>query len=433
MRRAPTLIWVAWLLGLCLSSACSENKWNGGGDGGSDPGKDGGPSDLGGLPNTCPPGQELPSLKGTVLAPNGLDPITGALVYVARGPVAPLSPGNECDLCVLETSNAWVQTHTSTNGSFSFKKVPAGDIEVVIQLGKFRRVVPVKASCGGSVELTAEQSRLPRNETEGNIPKVAVATGNVDFMQYVLTKLGLEKYDLFEGKQTGPHPPFDLLVNDPTKLAAYNIVLINCSNADHDKNVLSGPGLKNLQEFVYSGGRLFVDDLSYEFVEWPFASGIDFEPDPTGAFLESAKPQEPFESAEVGKPGNGVDMPVVIDATCPKPDLLDWLKQFPGTVNPDNTVPIEGWLSHWAVMHAVPAGTSVWVKGVVSMYDGPTAERPLSASLDPVGPNGRRCGRVVFNSYHTVPNKASETAPFTPQERILEYLFFKVAGCPGLE
>jgi hypothetical protein len=419
---------IAASLSLVLGALLSGCKDNGGqGDGGGGPREASGAET--GIPETCGV-TPMPSISGLVYAPNGVDPVDRALIYVARGEVPPLPPGNECDLCKILASGVWVQTHSGPRGHFSFEKVPTGPLKVVVQLGRFRRIVPVDAACGQTITLTAEQTRFPRKKSEGDVPKVAVATGPVDRMQDVLSKIGLQEFDLYEGRNPSPggtvYPKLDTLLADAAKLGSYHIVLLNCSDGYHDL-VSSGPTVKNLQDFVNVGGRLFVDDLSYEFVEWPFPKAVDFEPDPNDALLASEIPQPPLDAAQLGKPVASVN------ATIVQPELKAWLEQFPNTLNNDGTVTIEGWLSHWAVMHAAGDGTRVWVQGDVSYYPAGAGVRPLTASVDPVGLDGKRCGRVAFNSYHTVPNQSSPTAPFVPQERILEYIFFRVADCLTLQ
>ena len=383
------------------------------------------------IPNNCPAGMALPSLTGTVYAPNGADPIAGALVYVPMADPAPLPTGNQCDACAM-VAGAWVQTHSGPTGVFHFDQVPAGNIQVVIQMGHFRRILPITTQCGQSIMLTADQSRLPRNHTEGDVPKVAIATGSVDKMEDVIAKIGLSEVDMYQAKNPAPtgntFPMLDTLLTDPIKLATYQIILINCSGGSYESLLTSGPTSQNLVDFVHAGGRLFIDDQSYEFVEWPFPEGIDFEPDASGAALMSTMPQGALQSAEIGT-GGTTSMPsppisgMVLDDT-----LKMWLMQFPNTIAADGTVSIEGWLHGWAVMHAVPMTSKVWVQGNVA-YTGGSGVRPLSASFDYKGVDGTGCGRVVFNSYHTVPLMSSPTAPFIPQERILEYLFFQIATC----
>ena len=431
MRRSVGIC-LCLVLGLTTAACnCNEELFA---DGGLRDGRQEGSAEVG-IPNTCPAGTKLPSITGVVYAPNGADPIDRALVYVARGDVPPLPPGNECDLCKILSSGVWVQTHSGPEGRFTFDQVPVGQQKVVIQLGRFRRIVSVDAACGQTIALTAEQSRMPRDKSEGDVPRLAVATGPVDKIQDVVTKIGLKEFDLYEGRGSSystPYPKLDTLLTDPVKLGGYHIVMLNCSDGFHNL-VQSGPAVKNLQDFVNVGGRLFIDDLSYEFVEWPFPKAIDFEPDPASAKLGQETPQEPLDDAQMGKPVASINGTIV------QPELKAWMANFPGTMNADGTVKIEGWLSHWAVMHAAAPGTKVWVEGNVEYYQSTSGSpagsgvRPLSASVDPLGPNAKRCGRVAFNSYHTVPNNSSPTGPFLPQERILEYIFFRVADCLTLE
>ncbi len=344
-----------------------------------------------------------------------------------KGEVEPLPPGNQCDLCQLLTSGIWIQTHSSASGEFSLEAVPVGPIKVVIQLGRFRRILSLETKCGETRALAAEETRLPRNRKEGDVPRVAVVTGAVDKMEHVLAKIGLEEVDLYSGKYTTPGktPIFADLLDSPPKLMQYHILLVNCLT-NYENRLDSSATVKVLQDFVAAGGRLFVDDLSYEFVEWPFPHAVDFEPDPASAHKDTTVPQGPKDGAQLG------DATGTVQATILDPGLKKWLAQFPGTVNANGMVPIEGFLSHWAVMNSAGSSAKVWVEGPVS-FTGGKGTRPLSVSLDTVASDGKRCGRVAFNSYHTVPYESSPTAPFVPQERILQYLFFKVAACMEIE
>src|SRR5262245_24039593 len=118
------------LLGIFVS--CGPVSSNGsGGSGGNSSGGQGGNGGSGGtagngtggsgggpiIPNNCPSGMALPQLTGTVYAPNGADPLAGALVYVPMGQPQPLPTGNRCDACAT-VAGAWVQTHTGPMGVF---------------------------------------------------------------------------------------------------------------------------------------------------------------------------------------------------------------------------------------------------------------------------------------------------------------------------
>ncbi|MCC6747894.1 MAG: carboxypeptidase regulatory-like domain-containing protein [Deltaproteobacteria bacterium] len=439
MTRSRAL---AFALGIGSLASCSNgpSQWNDSdasvaqGDGGGGNASDGGPSpfaDLGhldsGIPNPCPANQTLPALSGRVLAPNGQDPVAGALVYVPHGEPQALGKGNQCELCKTPSSGVWAVARTDAEGRFTLRQTPVGEIKLVVQHGYFRRIATVTASCGKDTVVPPEATRLPRKRAEGDLPRIAVATGIVDRMQDVLSKIGIEEFDLFDGKEGSSSggtamPKVSAILSDPAKLAEYNIVLFNCRNG-YEGSLQSGTWGKNLEAFVRSGGRLFVDDMAYEVVEWSFPLAVDFE---TGAAAATGgTPQGPANAAERG------EYAASLAANIPDPDLKRWLSQFPNTLRPDGTIPITGWLSNWAVMHGAAAGTKVWVEGNVS-FKGGSGARPLSVSFDADLGGGKKCGRVVYNSYHTVPYNSSPSAPFVPQERILEYLFFHLADCGSL-
>ena len=96
------------------------------------------------------------SLSGTVTTPGQTDPLYNAVVYVARGNVDAIASGASCDRCGgLSAAKAVTATLTGPDGKFKLTGVPLGDaVPLVIQLGKWRRVVSVKvtgcARCAGA-------------------------------------------------------------------------------------------------------------------------------------------------------------------------------------------------------------------------------------------------------------------------------------------
>ncbi len=135
-------------------------------------------------------------LRGTVNIPAGNLPVYNARVYIPLD-VMPGKPasGASCDRC----SNTFVaSTFTSTNpdGSFELTDVPAGEnIPLVISVGKWQRIITLpKVEPCGSLKLDPETTRLPRNQSEGNIPKIALTTGGADAMECLLrkSKLGID-------------------------------------------------------------------------------------------------------------------------------------------------------------------------------------------------------------------------------------------------
>lgn len=130
----------------------------------------------------CAPGEET-SLDGRVLAPNGTLPLAGALVFVGAGGAPEIATGVSCETCATLLPPRPVAVAISqADGTFSLRGVPIGqDIPVVIQVGKWRRtvVVPEVKRCARQ-RLPEEQTRLPRNRQEGQMPRIALTTGACD-------------------------------------------------------------------------------------------------------------------------------------------------------------------------------------------------------------------------------------------------------------
>jgi hypothetical protein len=145
---------------------------------------------------TCDASQT--TLSGRVFTPAGEtgDPVYNALVFIPNGPLLPLPPdGPSCDRCTPLTSDQAVAgTLSGPDGSFILSGVPTGkDIPLVVQLGKWRRqiTVDIDMSCTDN-PLADGLVRLPRNQSEGNIPLTAVTTGSADALECVLRKMGVD-------------------------------------------------------------------------------------------------------------------------------------------------------------------------------------------------------------------------------------------------
>lgn len=217
------LISVPLVLALGCGSSDSSEFTDGTGNGDQDGSPDGnggfgpgGPTDGG--PGTRPceglecqqkacAGGGTTSLTGTVFAPNGTLPLYNAIVYVPNAPVDAFpTTGVTCDKCGTSPSGKPIATALSgPDGKFTLNNVPAGDnIPLVIQIGKWRRqvVVPKVESCV-STPLDAGATRLPRNKTEGDIPKIALTTGSADSLECFFRKLGIDESEFSNNAGAG--------------------------------------------------------------------------------------------------------------------------------------------------------------------------------------------------------------------------------------
>ena len=209
------------------------------------------------LQTTCPNGGTT-SISGTVFAPTPArfgtpDPLYNAVVYIPNGTVTAFGRGVTCDQCGSDlTGDPLVTTITGPDGKFKLTNVPVGtNIPVVIQLGRWRRQVSINTVACVDNPLTADQSRLPRTKAEGDIPQMAFVTGNVDSLECVLRKIGIDDSEFTDPTGTGrvhvytgngsrlgnntswttltaSSPTMPAPVGSPPTLANYDLLLLPC-------------------------------------------------------------------------------------------------------------------------------------------------------------------------------------------------------------
>jgi hypothetical protein len=326
-------------------------------------------------------------------------------------------PCKKCDLppepftayaCTDETGAATLQLPEDVVGSTVVVKVDSG-----------------LCSSETSVNITDE----PQNIVCGTDKKIAVVTGNYDRNEYLLAKFGLgqplsedEVYKLYDGVN---HPPYDGSLDDSypnfpelfASLLYYDVVFINCGNL-YETNFRednSGSWQAALRTYVSKGGRLFVSDLSYDFLEQALPEYIDF----AGSDGTPENVPEAWNAAQRGDgPTSGAAESR--DATVTDPKLVKWLQKVNcvdsagdtmlSCINGENTITITGFYKNWAQMDGLSQGGKVWL---VDNAD----KRPLVVTVNVDS------GRILFSSYHTESDVIGRVG-FTPQERVLQYLMF---------
>ena len=270
---------ISILAALALAACGDDGNGNGNGDGGPPPLD--ACAGLGCQQVTCMGGGTT-SISGTVYAPNGTLPLYNATVYVPNSPVGALTEGVQCDRCGATLSgDPLIETVTDTEGKFTLENMPVGrDIPVVIQIGKWRRqfVIPQIDMCVDQ-PLTATTTRLPKNQDEGDIPQMALATGGADALECMLRKIGLDdaeftaaggrgKVHLFTG--TGGTPRFAPGLNGGAAftnatslwdtvdhLRPYDVVFLSCEGGQNP-DTKPAPSLQALYDYSGIGGRVFM-------------------------------------------------------------------------------------------------------------------------------------------------------------------------------
>ena len=316
----------------------------------------------------CPPDSDT-TVIGKVTAPNGVDPIRDALIYVPSG-YAPeeFPPQVACETCQNPLGERPVTiTSTDVDGTFELRRVPVtAETPIVIQKGRWRKVVRLPIGKCEKQGLSAEQGRLPKDHTEGSIPHMAVAVGQWDSIECVLGHIGLSKSEFTSPSGGGAVHLYDnegpggagapggvsvseLLTSLP-KMLQYNIIFLNCSDDYNSKTLLASAAVKkNLTDYVARGGRMYVTDWSYDFVQQPpeFAPFICFN---DGKPCTDTTPHSFHAATLLGRIGAETLFFADVDQTTPASRALAaWLTKLPTPIS-GGKVRIEDPVSSFVVM-----------------------------------------------------------------------------------
>jgi hypothetical protein len=408
---------------------------------------DGGP--VGGAPGTpctglctrrvtCP-GSGDTTLSGTVFAPTPPkfgkpDPIYNALVYIPNGKVEPFTSGVSCDMCGTPASGSPLVTAlTGPDGKFTLKNVPVGaDIPLVIQVGRWRRqvTIPNVNKCADN-PLDAELTRLPRNKKEGDIPLMAISTGNADALECVLRKIGVEEAEFTQPTGDGrihlymsngafipPMSPAEsALSGSLDTLKRYDIAFFECEGTPIQKQQSEA---RNLVDYSNAGGRLFLTHYRYTWLRAtaPF-SGVA-----TWDYSD-------------GRPTPGGKDPITgtIDQSFPKGmAFAKWLEIVGATSPMPGQISIA---SPRQDVQGVMPPTRQWITSEVATVPPPHRIQHFTFNTPVEAPEDKQCGRVLFSDFH-VSDLANVSLPFptecndmplTPQEKALEFMIFDLSSC----
>ena len=395
------------------------------------------------------------SVSGTVYAPNGTLPLYGVDVYVPESDPGPLPDGAQCDRCDKGLlGGALASTRTDEAGQFKLEGVPAtANVPLVIQTGKWRRqlVLPNVAPCEDA-PLPATDTRLPKDRTEGDIPKIAISTGSADALECLPLKLGISPTEIttpgaggriqmfanpvnggqgankFEATWAGGAGNFgnsQTLWSAADNMKPYDIVILSCEGGQYPATKPT-TALAALKGYADIGGRVF---LSHWHNIWVEGAGT------------SVAPSEWTSVATWNNSGTSFNSPpsapdVIDEVNNPKGmSFATWMMNVGGsTVR--GQIPITG--GRQTVTGVVPAKAEQWVTWTNNNTTYPqnfqfTTPNEVAAE--------QRCGKVVFSDMHvgagstSNPNTAypggCSSAPLTPQEKALAFMFFDIASCVG--
>ena len=450
-------------------------------------------------------GNATTSISGKVYAPNGVDPLPNAIVYVPNGTVTAFSAGVSCDNCVNASGSPLVSTTTAVDGSFTITNMPATtNVPLVIQIGRWRRqfIVPAVAPCVNTQVNTtlqvctatsgglcsgysacaagdiAQQScvRFPKTKLEGDIPKLAISTGQVDAMECVLRKMGIAdsefsnpggggRVNLYAGAwepgawignncsgggpwvnncdsgnncysspscwnghwgggAPGSTPYEEALVSTVAALSQYDMVLFPCQGAQfYYPSGKQAIWQNNVAAYANAGGRVFATHYSDMWVTTAL-----------GLYNSSLSGAASWNLNQ----GFPVDQVANINVGFAKGALLaNWLKlPLFAIPNPLGQIAVNT-IRH--DFNNVNAPTTNWLS-----ITNPNAQIHFTFETPIGSAPANQCGKVVYSDFHVedpslsgisaqkvFPTECNFTA-MTPQEHLLEFMLFDLASCVGL-
>ncbi len=388
-------------------------------------------------------------LTGTVYDPAGVNPIYNAYVYIpATTPLPAIPKGAQPDPCGGggNLPPAVSYALTGPDGKFTLKNVPVGNnIPIVVQAGKWRRMTNITVPQCVTTAVPAANTRLPRNQTEGNMPHIGIVAGACDPMECLLTRIGIDTtefqdpgaggaVDYYRGPGAAPllggaNPNPSALLGAVKTLANYDLVMMPCDcgyeygggnswwnawygiNKSHHDNLVS---------YANAGGRIFASHYGREWIEAAHLDGGYVEPFPNVAtWGNDGAIWGPW--AQFGTVNQGFQR---------GKDFASWLQ----IVNATSTLG-QLWINptRYDAYSVTPANSQLWV-GYNANPQGPadfTFNTPLGAAP------ANQFGRVMYTDMHlAVANGGSayfpgecDKSPLIAQEDAAEFLLMDLGSC----
>jgi hypothetical protein len=386
------------------------------------------------------------TVTGTVFAPNGQLPLYNAIVYVPAKTPAPFAAGASCEPCGAVSGDPIVSALSDATGKFTLKNVPPGkDVPLVIQVGKWRRriTIPEVAVCKETVLTNPELTRLPRNQSEGDMPRIALTTGGCDKLGCMLPKIGIDASEfglaedgpskavhvyngnpLGEGTPIGPGAPRSAVGfwNNVANLKKYDLILLSCECNESGPTTgplfeatKDGTAFAAMTEYLKAGGRIFTTDFMYTWYK--------FSPDPLLAGAASIRGGAPHG-----------DNPMTIDTSFPKGRALaDWFE----TVTPGSGGQVTADYVFGNVTSVDPTKAREWARSgpAGTLRAGP---RVFSVNVPVGAPANEQCGKGVHIDAHLNDGTVDQVDPTFPKacttglkpgEKLLAFFFFDLASC----
>jgi hypothetical protein len=333
-------------------------------------------------------------------------------------------------------------------------------LPLVIQVGKWRRQVQVSQQLAGCADtaLSAELTRLPRNQSEGDLPRLAITTGGADSLECLPLRMGVDpaeftteagagRIHLYAGGDSAPVDPVDVstkafdathggaaltrastLWSDLTRLQTYDLVLMSCEGTENSADKPDA-ARSAMYEYESLGGRVFATHFHYQ---W-FSLGPSPVPQ-IATWERRGDPPDPI----IGSVNMGF----------PKGQALgEWLVNVGASTTPGQlnlSLPRDN-------VHDVDTSLATpWITITNANLPAPNENVAQFLSYNaPLGaPEAQVCGRAVYSNVHVSGSTDTGETPgldddrpgqpfpgscrsgdLSPQEKALAFMLFDLSSC----
>jgi hypothetical protein len=390
--------------------------------------------------------------SGPAPAGNGIG-LANITVFEPTGALTTFVDGVACDTCATLSSPAVVLTLTNPDGTFTLTNPDSGPaVPIVVQSGRWRRKVTMAINSCKANPAPAGTMRMPRNRSEGDIPKTAVLTTHKEQVECWLQKIGisttgatvdiaprvastdLARFQLYDNGSkalttTPASQSSTTLLGSPTQMDEYTSMLWGCPDNGTPTGGASAAVITRVRQYADKGGRMFMNHLNADDFIVPTTA------DPS---WQATRTTSAGAGGAAGKTGDG-RVVVVPQHTAEKQNFKDFLNAAAalnayatGSITIDDAGP--------KVNNVVEPIGIPWVQGSSNWATFPNGNVNYIYSFDtPTDPLvTNKCGRVVYNGMHVSAGRGTLGTSFpaacnsnvlSPSEKALEYQLFNLTAC----